>query len=229
MRLKFFGRSISSPNASRHPLQNPHLRTRGSIQASHGYSRAKPCWDVPYRSRRHHKAGQHLVLNGSERYGSPASCWVAFYPDIPHEVTRIESGYRAVIAFKIFRHDDAPETSLTGVSETVARTPEALTSNVVNVDMLVAVESVLAKLCAIGKPFAFHLTHLYNKSLIEPVGFDNILLLAATKQQPALVRLLPVLCERSYSYDYGEPQESEQCHFLRLSTHGRPHGLPLGG
>jgi hypothetical protein len=148
--------------------------------------------------------GKHLVLNGTKRYGSPANEWVAFYPDIPHEVTRIESGYRAVIAFKIFRHEDAPETPLTGVSETVARTPAAIASNVTNVDMLIAAESVLAKLCAIGKPFALHLTHLYNKSLVEPVGFDNILLLAATKQQPALVRLLPVLCTRNYSFYEGD-------------------------
>ena len=150
------------------------------------------------------KPGDHLVLNGSTRYGSPAKYWVAFYPDVPHEVTHIESGYRAVIAFKVFRHDDAPGTSLTGVSETVGRTPEAIASNFINVDMLAAVESVLTKLCAIGKPFAFHLTHLYNKSLIEPVGFDNILLLAATTRQLALVHLLPVLCERKhtwYSYD----------------------------
>lgn len=145
------------------------------------------------------KPGSHLVLNGSTHYGSPAKHWVAFYPDIPHEVTRIKSGYRAVIAFKIFRHDDAPETSLTGVSETVGRTPESPASNFINVDMLAPVESVLAKLCATGKPFAIHLTHLYNKSLIEPVGFDNILLLAATRQQLALVRLLPVLCKRTYS------------------------------
>jgi hypothetical protein len=35
------------------------------------------------------------------------------------------------------------------------------------------------------------LTHRYNKSLIEPVGFDNILLLAARKLQFAHTHLLP--------------------------------------
>ena len=65
--------------------------------------------------------------------------------------------------------------------------------------MLIAVETVLAKFCAIRKPwpFAFHLTHLYNKSLIEPVGFDNILFIAAHRRQPALVRLFPVLYKHS--------------------------------
>ena len=152
--------------------------------------------------------GDHLVLNGSTCYGSPAKHWVAFYPDIPHEVTRIKSGYRAVIAFKIFRRDNAPETSSTGACATVVGTPEAPASNVINRDMLVAVESVVAGLCAIGKPFAFHLTHLYNKGLIEPVGFDNTLLLAAKKQQVTLVRHLPVLCWRRYSYDEGSDDDN---------------------
>ena len=147
--------------------------------------------------------GKHLVLHGSLRFGSPANHWVALYPDIPHEVTCIKSGYRAVIAFKIFRLGAAPEMSLRSVSETVTATLEAPMSNIFNLDMQAAVESIMAKLCAIGKPFAFHFTHLYNKSLIEPVGFDNILLLAANKQELALVHLLPVLCQRSYSHNEG--------------------------
>ena len=168
--------------------------------------------------------GNHLVLNGSARYGSPAKHWVAFYPDIPHEVTRIKSGYRAVIAFKIFRRDNAPETSSTDVRATVVGTPEAPASNVINIDMLFAVESVLADLCAIGKPFAFHLTHLYNKGLIEPVGFDNTLLLAAKKQQVTLVRLLPVLCERRYTRDEGEGnyytyEELEESNTIKSSVY----------
>ena len=40
-------------------------------------------------------------------------CWVAFYPDTPHEITKLEDGYRAVIAFKIFRvADDEPDVTL---------------------------------------------------------------------------------------------------------------------
>lgn len=134
------------------------------------------------------KPGERLVLNGSHCHGSPANHWVAFYPDISHEVARIESGYRAVIAFKIFRLGAAPEVSLTDAAETSTGVLEAPARNTVNLDMEIAVESILTRLCAIGKPFAFHLTHQYNKALIEPVGFDNILLLAANKQ-PALVRL----------------------------------------
>ena len=170
------------------------------------------------------KPGNHLVLNAQDNYGSSAHHWVAFYPDIPHEVTRIESGYRAVIAFKIFRSDDAPETSSTGVGGTVAGTPDAPASTVINVDMLVAVESLLADLCGIGKPFGIHLTHLYNKGLIEPVGFDNILLVAARKQQVAHVRLLPVLCERRYTRDEGEGnyytyEELEESNTIKSSVY----------
>ena len=150
------------------------------------------------------KPGEHLILRGSRCFGSPANHWVAFYPDIPHEFTCIESGYRAVIAFKIFRLDVAPEMSLSSVSETVTATLEAPMSHAVNVDRLAPVESIMAELCAIGKPFAFHFTHLYNKSLIEPVGFDNLLLLAAKKQERSRVRLLPVLCKRTYCYNEGD-------------------------
>ena len=150
--------------------------------------------------------GQHLVLGGSAHYGSPACRWVAFYPDTPHEVTPIKFGYRAVIAFKIFRLDAAQGVPLMGVSEIITDTLLPPIRDAVNIDMLIAVESVLAKFCAIGKPFAFHFTHLYNKSLTEPVGFDNILVLAARRQQPALVRLLPVLCERHYSRSEGDDE-----------------------
>jgi hypothetical protein len=54
-----------------------------------------------------------------------------------------------VIAFKIFRVDAAPEAPLTDAKETITDTQEAPMNNIVNLNMLVAVESVLAKLCAI--------------------------------------------------------------------------------
>ncbi|THU78481.1 hypothetical protein K435DRAFT_973513 [Dendrothele bispora CBS 962.96] len=47
---------------------------------------------------------RHLVVDGNECDASEGS-WVAFYPDVPHEVTRIRRGYRAVLALKIFRDD----------------------------------------------------------------------------------------------------------------------------
>jgi len=74
---------------------------------------------------------------------------------------------------KTFRCDDAPEASLAGGSETVTSTQEALASNVANMDMQAAIES---ENCVIGRFFVFHLTHLYTKSLIEPVKFNSILL-----------------------------------------------------
>ncbi|OSX60346.1 hypothetical protein POSPLADRAFT_1171415 [Postia placenta MAD-698-R-SB12] len=41
-------------------------------------------------------------LDDQEFHSHPGQ-WVAFYPDVPHSVTRLPYGYRAVIAFKIFR------------------------------------------------------------------------------------------------------------------------------
>ncbi|KAK1224957.1 hypothetical protein PQX77_012106 [Marasmius sp. AFHP31] len=41
--------------------------------------------------------------------------WVAFHPDVPHSVERLESGNRAVIAFKIFSLDsDGAKTEVSG-------------------------------------------------------------------------------------------------------------------
>ncbi|KAJ7634789.1 hypothetical protein FB45DRAFT_1056773 [Roridomyces roridus] len=45
-----------------------------------------------------------------KRFTAEPGSWVAFYPDVEHSVLEIESGYRAVIAFKIFRQlSDVPE------------------------------------------------------------------------------------------------------------------------
>jgi len=47
----------------------------------------------------------HFRIGDKTLRADPCS-WVAFHPDIPHEVTKLEDGYRAVIAFKMFRVED---------------------------------------------------------------------------------------------------------------------------
>ncbi|KAI0820832.1 hypothetical protein BC628DRAFT_1523820 [Trametes gibbosa] len=48
-----------------------------------------------------------LVVHG-EKMPAHAGSWCAFYPDEPHQVTKVKGGHRAVIAFKLFR---VPSTS----------------------------------------------------------------------------------------------------------------------
>jgi hypothetical protein len=39
---------------------------------------------------------------GSTMWSESKNSWCAFYPDIPHQVSKVKSGYRAVLSFKIF-------------------------------------------------------------------------------------------------------------------------------
>ncbi|KAI9064069.1 hypothetical protein FKP32DRAFT_1570489 [Trametes sanguinea] len=56
-----------------------------------------------------------LMVDGDRKTAHPGE-WCAFYPDVPHSVQRIWQGYRAVIAFKIFRAEGpARETEETRI------------------------------------------------------------------------------------------------------------------
>ncbi|KAJ7255475.1 hypothetical protein B0H12DRAFT_534214 [Mycena haematopus] len=97
--------------------------------------------------------------------------WVAFYPDVEHSVREIASGYRAVIAFKIFRqHLDTPEV------------PADVTLSRRIKDLLVQLK----------KPYGILLQHNYSAGTAELNGFDAVLH-AAAAETGGDVKLLPVL------------------------------------
>jgi hypothetical protein len=48
----------------------------------------------------------HFCIADKKLRAEPCS-WVAFHPDLPHEGTKLKDGYRAVLAFKIFRVADS--------------------------------------------------------------------------------------------------------------------------
>ncbi|KAI0070686.1 hypothetical protein K474DRAFT_1608219, partial [Panus rudis PR-1116 ss-1] len=98
--------------------------------------------------------------------------WVAFYSDTPHSVEHIESGYRAVIAFKIFRSQSIPE-------EVTSTTPETDKT----VDDLPDTTFILG------------LVHQYPTGVEELVGFDRLLLNALRRRTDLEVHLLPVLVD----------------------------------
>jgi hypothetical protein len=97
--------------------------------------------------------------------------WAAFYPDIAHEVVRVEDGYRAVIAFKIFALEGVPDAppAQGGVQAAITRV-----------------------LGDIPRPFGLLLAHEYSTSA-RPCGFDAALLAAARALPSAAAHLLPVL------------------------------------
>ena len=50
---------------------------------------------------------------GNKKLKAHRGNWVAFHRDVPHEIIKLEDGYRAVVAFEIFRaNDDSEDTSL---------------------------------------------------------------------------------------------------------------------
>ena len=101
--------------------------------------------------------------------------WCAFYPDTPHRVKALESGYRAILSFKIFGKDvkapsDWSKTSLT---------------NVMSNDIAEAVEKLNA-------PLGIILKHHYGFDSKTIYGCDRVLL-DALKTKELSVELKPVL------------------------------------
>jgi len=98
-----------------------------------------------------------------------AGSWVAFHPDIHHEVTELEDGYHAVMAFKIFcEADDEPELS----TQLEAR-----------------LKSILDQ---IPVPFGL-LTHQYSIGTTSLHGFDALLSAYAHSRNDTQAHILPVV------------------------------------
>ncbi len=113
-------------------------------------------------------------------------CWVAFHPDIPHEVTKLEDGYRAVMAFKIFRADDEPDVL-----------PAQLEDRVKKI------------LDQIQVPFGLFTTHQYSIGTIGLNGFDALLSAYARSRNDTKAHMLPVVTEfygEAFD-DYLDPEE----------------------
>jgi hypothetical protein len=101
--------------------------------------------------------------------------WCAFYPDIPHQVKAIESGYRAILSFKIFGKDVKAPSDWSNTSVT----------NVMSNDVAEEVEKLNA-------PLGIILKHHYGYDSKTIYGCDR-LLLDALKAKEISVELKPVL------------------------------------
>ncbi|KAF8518728.1 hypothetical protein JB92DRAFT_3141911 [Gautieria morchelliformis] len=106
-----------------------------------------------------------------EHSRAEAGSWVAFYPDIKHEVSKIEDGYRGVIAFKIFRPP--------GEVEDPTKYPAQA-----------KVKSVLDKM---PRKYGLLLERKYCKGTTQLSGFDAQLLAAAKTRGDVVTHVLPVL------------------------------------
>ena len=113
----------------------------------------------------------HFRIGGLALEAYPCS-WVAFHPDIPHEITKLEDGYRAVMAFKIFRtaEDDSEDTL-----------PAKLEGRVKQI------------LDQIPAPFGLFTSHQYSIGTTILNGFDPLLLACARSRDDMQVHMLPVV------------------------------------
>ncbi|KAG7442901.1 uncharacterized protein BT62DRAFT_363070 [Guyanagaster necrorhizus] len=116
-----------------------------------------------------------------------AGSWVAFHPDVPHEVTPLAPGCaRAVIAFKLFSTGD-PNEAATRFADLVDETEPVLQG--------------------IPRPFGIILSRKYSTGTeVELNGYDAVMLSAARQINGTRVRVIPVvirLLEERY-YDEEE-------------------------
>ncbi|KAI0049231.1 hypothetical protein FA95DRAFT_925238 [Auriscalpium vulgare] len=114
--------------------------------------------------------------------------WVAFYPDVPHRVLKLKSGYRAVIAFKVFRRAVSPEE---GNALVTAVESESL-----------QMERVIGLTNKLNAPFGLLLERKYYMGIEKLTGLDAVVYKALLARDGCTVHLLPVVirwsaeCER---------------------------------
>ncbi|KAJ7078391.1 hypothetical protein C8R43DRAFT_910369 [Mycena crocata] len=120
------------------------------------------------------------------RHYAHVGSWVAFYPDVAHRVREIASGYRAVIAFKIFRQD--------------------LNTTEVPSDVMLH-DRIKSVLLPLQKPYGILLQHHYSAGTAELNGLDLAALKVAAGDTGGDVKLLPVLIQ----WEAYKPDESHSC------------------
>ncbi|PIL24951.1 hypothetical protein GSI_12838 [Ganoderma sinense ZZ0214-1] len=121
-----------------------------------------------------------LTVDGRIRHAHEGH-WTAFYPDVPHQVKEVD-GYRAAIAFKLFRSEaddaDAKET-----------------------DASAAVRQQVSQLVAsMEAPFGILLQRKYCLGTTVFSGFDAVLLSAARTLPDVEVKHFPIILQSSANW-----------------------------
>ena len=105
-----------------------------------------------------------------------ACSWVVFHPDIPHEITKLEDGYHAVMAFKIFRMDENDS------EDTLPVKLEARMKRILD---------------QIPTLFGLFTTHQYSIGTTRLNRFDALLWACARSRNDTQVHMLPIVTEFS--------------------------------
>lgn len=121
----------------------------------------------------------NLVVDGN-RSAAYTGNWVAFYPDVAHEVRKLgPEEHRAVIAFKIFRVSSEEETL------TAESIPSIIRSSI---------ESLIS---ALEPPFGFNLDRKYCLGTKKLSGVDEAILTCAKMRHDITVDLIPVVIQKT--------------------------------
>ncbi len=144
--------------------------------------------------------GENIIIQAG-----PGS-WFAFYPDVLYPVTKLSRGYRAMIAFKIFRTSSATDL---GDSDTQKAA-----------EVRRRVEEVVSQLEA---PYGILLEHKYCLGTDEFSGFDGLLVNAVRAHSAGRfdVRHLPVVVS-SWSVWGSQSDDPYEEYAVHCSTHVYP-------
>ncbi|KAA1472313.1 hypothetical protein DENSPDRAFT_173650 [Dentipellis sp. KUC8613] len=141
--------------------------------------------------------GKHLEV-GPSSFEASAGHWVAFYPDTPHRVSQIRKGYRAVIAFKIYREGVVQDDIEDRDGPLAAR-----------------IRACVSKMSA---PFGLLLEHQYCMGTQQLSGTDAIVHSSLQRLDGVQVRLLPIAteCGAEWGHPHGYDNEEGDSFWARV-------------
>jgi hypothetical protein len=149
-------------------------------------------WD--YDERRY--SGNFLI--GEHALAAKPCSWVAFHPDVPHTVSEISRGHRAVIAFKIFHSGASIDEQKDDAEIRVEARLKAVLQN-------------------IPPPFGILLKHMYHLGVSQLNGFDAMLFSTARKIHQVAVHVLPVVIKSDSTVYYDVPDPGDSASILNSS------------
>lgn len=121
-----------------------------------------------------------LVVAGERMPVAKAGTWIAFYPDVAHEVTQVKD-IRAVLAFKIFRVDPESQQGPDNIR---------LTDDICPPPLLDAIKSLVSGL---QTPFGLILDRKYCQGTTRLSGIDALVLeCLKTHRQDLSTDILPI-------------------------------------
>lgn len=151
--------------------------------------------------------GVFCLGDGDCEWKADAGQWIAFYPDVPHVVRTIDSGYRATISFKVF-----------GLSDPVHET---------RLEEASGMDRAIYLLSKWKRPFGVLLAHDYslNENQKNSKGVDHFLwrtLCRLVADDATKLLFLPVIVTYDAQWEYGQKRKGKSSVYPMLPSHINP-------